>query len=105
MLDGANYRNRHFAGICKAAKIGRYTPKDLRDTYASQLITAGVQLGYVSAQLGHGDLAVTAHHYARWAGGDSYCAPMQLEAGEIPADLLARLGKSPLSSPLAASDR
>jgi integrase len=36
------------------AKIGHRTPKDLRDTYASQLITAGVQLGYVSHQLGDG---------------------------------------------------
>jgi len=68
--------------------------KDLRDTFASQLLTSGVSLGYVSKQLGHADVAVTARHYARWAGGDSYRAPMVVEAGEVPADLLARLAKS-----------
>jgi integrase len=46
--------------------------KDLRDTFASQLLTSGVSLGYVSKQLGHADVAVTARHYARRAGGDSY---------------------------------
>ena len=43
---------------------GRRAMKDLRDTFASQLLTAGVQLGYVSAQLGHADVGVTT--YARW---------------------------------------
>jgi len=65
--------------------------KDLRDTFASQLLTAGVQLGYVSQQLGHADVAVTARHSARWAGGDAYRQPMVLVPGEVPADLLARL--------------
>ena len=50
-----------------------------------------MQLGYVSRQLGHGDVATTARSYARWAGGDEYREPMRLEAGEVPADLLARL--------------
>ena len=40
--------------------------KDLRDTFASQLVSAGIPLGYVSHQLGHANLAVTAKHYARW---------------------------------------
>ena len=34
---------------------------------------------------------MTARHYARWAGGDAYRDPLQLEAAEVPADLLARL--------------
>ena len=63
-------------------------------TFASQLLTAGVQLGYVSTQLGHADVAVTSRHYARWAGGDEYRQPMTLELGEVPADLLARLAES-----------
>ena len=40
--------------------------KDLRDTFASQLLTCGVQLGYVSRQLGHSKPTVTADHYAKW---------------------------------------
>ena len=35
-LDGANYRQRHFKRVCKAAGIGHYSPKDLRDTVTSQ---------------------------------------------------------------------
>lgn len=65
--------------------------KDLRDTFASQLLTAYVQPGYVSQQLGHAGVAIAARHYAHWAGGDAYRAPIVLEPGEVPADLLARL--------------
>jgi hypothetical protein len=65
--------------------------KDLRDIFASQLLTSGVSLGYVSKQLGHADVAVTARHYSKWAGGDAYREPIALRAGEVPADLLARL--------------
>ncbi|HEU4429932.1 MAG TPA: hypothetical protein VFT98_14310, partial [Myxococcota bacterium] len=61
------------------------------DTFASQLLTAGVQLGYISTQLGHADVATTARHYARWAGGTSYRRPLELAAGEVPADLIARV--------------
>jgi len=34
--------------------------KNLRDTYASQLVTCPAQLGYMSRQLGHVRPAVTA---------------------------------------------
>jgi integrase len=44
-LDPSNYRNRHLRRVCERAGIGRRRPKGLRDTFASQLITAGVQLG------------------------------------------------------------
>ena len=90
-LDPSNYRSRHFRKVCEGAEIGRRSPKDLRDTFASQLLTAGVQLGYVSQQLGHADVAVTARHYARWAGGDAYRRPLDVRKGEVPADLLVRL--------------
>jgi len=90
-----NFRHREWRRICKRAGIGNRALKDLRDTYACWLLTAGVQLGYVSQQLGHSDVAVTARHYARWVGGMEYREPMQLEPGEVPADLLARLDESP----------
>ena len=90
-IDPWNFRKREWRRICTRAGIGHRALKDLRDTYASHLLSAGVQLGYVSAQLGHADVAVTARHYARWAGGDLYRQPLQLEAGEVPADFLARL--------------
>jgi integrase len=92
-IDPGNFRSREWWRILERAGIGHRALKDLRDTFASQLLTAGVQLGYVSQQLGHADVAITARHYARWAGGDTYREPMELERGEVPADLLARLCK------------
>jgi len=65
--------------------------KDLRDTFASQLLTCGVSLGWISEQLGHADLEVTAKRYARWCGGAEYREPMSLRRGEVPTDLLARI--------------
>ena len=47
----------------------------------------------------YADVGVTARHYARWAGGDGYRDRMRLEAGEVPADLLARLVAPPSSPP------
>ncbi len=91
-IDVSNFRTREWRRILKRADIGHRTIKDLRDTFASQLLTAGVQLGYVSSQLGHSDVSVTARHYAGWIEGDGYREPMNIQPGEVPADLLARLG-------------
>ena len=111
-MDHGNYRKRHFRKLCKAAGIAPAmkadgstrlrSPKDLRDTFASQLLTAGVQLGYVSRQLGHSDVSVTARHYAKWAGGDGYRNPLEVRDDEVPADLLTRLAQSPYKSPYSA---
>jgi integrase len=112
-VDHPNYRNRHFRSICKTPGVAlarkpdgsmrpRY-PKDLRDTFASQLLTAGVQLGYVSQQLGHSDVSVTARHNAKWAGGDQYLSRLQIREGEVSADLLARLTKKSPQNPYTAA--
>jgi len=97
-----NFRQREWPRICKRAKVGDRALKDLRDTSASQLLTCGVQLGYVSQQLGHADVAITARHYARWVGSEEYRDPMRRLPGEVPADLLARLPgaeSNPTSNP------
>jgi integrase len=69
--------------------------KDLRDTFASQLLTVGVSIQWVSKQLGHGSIGVTETHYAKYLGaaGDEfvYVEPARLRTGEVPADLLNRL--------------
>ena len=102
-IDPSNFRAREWRRILKRAGIGHRSYKDLRDTYASSLLTAGVQLGYVSAQLGHADVAVTARHYAKWIGGDVYREPFQLRPGDVPADFIARsaydFARSPPISP------
>jgi integrase len=46
------FRNVVWPRILQAADIGHRRPTDLRDTFASQLLSCGVQLGYVSTQLG-----------------------------------------------------
>jgi len=57
-----NYARRHFVKMSANAELaGRHTPKCLRDTFASQLLSSGVQLAYVASQLGHADVTTTAH--------------------------------------------
>lgn len=87
---GASFREREWRRIRKRAGLGSVSPKDLRDTFASQLLTRGINPAYVAKQLGHANWSVTAQHYARWTGGDAYIEPERLEPGEVPADLLAR---------------
>ena len=93
-LDPNTFRLAGWRRICAAAGLGRRNMKDLRDSFASHLLSAGVQLGYVSKQLGHADVGVTAKHYARWCGDESYRSPLAVAPGEVPADLLARLAAS-----------
>ena len=73
------------------------TPKDLRDTFGSWLVSLGIPMLYVSRQLGHSTTGVTETHYAKWIPGDGslYLEPPRLEPGEIPADFLTRLPESP----------
>ena len=89
--DTHKYRDSHFRKVCEKARLGRRVPKDLRDTYACHLLTAGVPLGYIAKQLGHAHPQVTARHYARWIDEEGYRNPLQVQPGEVPADLLARL--------------
>ncbi|MEE8551188.1 MAG: tyrosine-type recombinase/integrase, partial [Gemmatimonadota bacterium] len=98
-VEPGNFRNREWRRILKRGELGHRRLKDLRGTFASQLLTAGVQLGYVSMQLGHADGAVTAQHYAPWVGGFGNREPMRLLPGEVPADLLARLPQKSQQSP------
>ena len=92
-LNPDNFRARAWRRICQRGDLGHRAMKDLRDTYASQLLTCGVQLGYVSRQLGHAKPTVTADHYAKWCGGDDYRDPLTPGPGELPADLLARISE------------
>lgn len=90
-LDAKNVYHRDWAAILKAARLPHYRLKDLRDSYASWLLTAGVQLAYVSKQLGHSDIATTARHYVAWVDGEEYVEPMRLAKGDVPADLIAQV--------------
>ncbi len=44
-INADNFRKREWRRICERAKVGHRAIKDLRDTFASQLLTAAGQLG------------------------------------------------------------
>jgi integrase len=53
--------------IFKAAKLGkRAHPHMLRDTFAVELLLAGVPLDQVSILLGHSSVKITEKHYSPW---------------------------------------
>jgi len=85
--------------LCAESSLPGVRVKDLRDTYASHLLTLGITIQYVSRQLGHSSIGVTEKHYAEYLGRDGdgslYVEPPKLGPGEVPADLLTRLAQSP----------
>lgn len=90
-LWGGNFRSR-LGRACARARIPTFTPKDFRDTYASQLITHGIVLKWISLQLGHARVATTEKHYAAYLAIDGgYENPWQVPAGHLPTDLFAEL--------------
>ncbi len=91
--DPDQFRWREWKHILKRADIGRWRLKDLRDTYACQLLSCNVPLGYVSTQLGHSEIATTSRFYAKWIDTDHQQPPV-LGPTEVYADFLAKLGKS-----------
>ncbi|MBW2691436.1 MAG: tyrosine-type recombinase/integrase [Deltaproteobacteria bacterium] len=77
----------------RRAGLAGHTPKDLRDTFASWLVSIGAPVAWVSESLGHSNWAVTAQHYAQWmedSAGRQFTP--KLDSGDVWPDLLARVG-------------
>ncbi len=102
-FNGRNYRARHFDEVLRRAGLAGHTPKDLRDTFASWLVSLGAPVAWVSESLGQSNWAVTARHYARWMD-DAARQPLtpKLDSGDVWPDLLARVGATidPESTPI-----
>jgi integrase len=64
-LDEANVR-KAFNQILDRASLHRRGPHQMRHTFASLLLQAGVPITYVSRQLGHRDSSITLRVYAHW---------------------------------------
>jgi integrase len=73
-LDMDNFRNRVFGEACDAAKIRRRPLHHTRHTFASILLTNGETLKYVSSQLGHSSIRITADTYGHLEVGANRAA-------------------------------
>ncbi len=69
-----------FGRVLRAAGIRKIRPHDLRHTYATLAIQAGVPLLTVSRQLGHASIATTADTYSHAVPGSNRAAADALEA-------------------------
>ena len=87
--------------ILKAAGLAAnsHTPKCLRDTFASQLLSNGVSKERIQRYLGHSSVVVTETHYAKWVGNTEEWEEMERVDGEVTPDFMARLPSPPSSPP------
>ena len=60
-------QTRPMAAAVDASKIGKLTFHELRHSYASKLVMAGVPLAFVADQLGHADTRMVSKHYGHLA--------------------------------------
>ena len=63
----AHDQKPYMARACAASKLEPLTFHELRHTYASALVNAGVPLAYVAAQLGHADTRMVEKYYGHLA--------------------------------------
>jgi len=61
-----NVKTRNFKRVLKKAGLRSIRFHDLRHTFASQLLSRGANILYVSQQLGHADPSITLKIYAKW---------------------------------------
>ncbi len=64
-----NFLRRVWHKVQDIAKVRRRTPHNLRHSWASHMLTAGADLAYVSAQLGHANPSITLRIYSHWVPG------------------------------------
>ena len=64
-LDESRVR-KQFARIMRQARISGHKLYDLRHTFATSLISRGIPITYVAAQLGHAKPTTTLQWYAHW---------------------------------------
>jgi integrase len=79
-IDPDNWYKREFPAIRKRAKLRAIGLHALRHTYASLLINAGENLKYVSRQLGHASIQITADLYGHLFKETSTAAMRRLNA-------------------------
>lgn len=73
-VDPDNFRNRVFERLVAKAGLRALRFHDLRHTYASTLIAAGVHLTYIKEQLGHSSIKITVDIYGHLIPGANRAA-------------------------------
>jgi len=68
-IDVSNLSRRHFHACLAAAKLKRRRFHDLRHTFASLHLTRGTPIKYVSEQMGHASIRLTADLYGHLEPG------------------------------------
>ena len=66
LLDEQNWYKRVFKKALDKAELRSIRVHDLRHTYATLLLQAGVPMMYVKEQLGHYSIKVTVDTYGHW---------------------------------------
>jgi len=61
---------KSFPTICRRAGVPEHSAYDLRHSYATWMLQAGVPLGFVSQQLGHRNPSTTLRFYFTWVKSD-----------------------------------
>ncbi|WP_084885885.1 site-specific integrase [Vibrio sp. qd031] len=70
-IDGSQYAKTFLTPILTNLQIEHRGPGQLRHTYASQALTAGINENYIAKQMGHSNTQVIRDHYARWIDEDA----------------------------------
>ncbi len=89
--NGTMLDDRHIARamrtVLERAGLPSFSPYDLRHTFASLLLSAGVPLLYVAQQLGHAKPTITLKYYARWipSGDTNYAGVLERTVVRTPA--------------------
>lgn len=72
LFPGVTHRmiQRAMEAACKAARLRRRNPHDLRHTYATILFMDHISPAYVQKQLGHSSISITVDLYGHWMPGE-----------------------------------
>lgn len=70
-IDAKQYSRIFFTPFLMAAEVKHRGPNQLRHTFASQCLTAGISKVWIAKQLGHNSTHMIDKHYARWMQNDA----------------------------------
>ncbi|MCC6921752.1 MAG: site-specific integrase [Nitrosomonas sp.] len=72
-------RKSFWIPLLRKAKVRYRNPYQTRHTYASMMLSAGEPLAWVSSQMGHSNVLITAKTYARWIPNNNQQGSKALE--------------------------